>query len=89
MQPGEVTTLLGKQVNIVHLKQKLSKELWGFQKEQLPTLWTMYRGERMMVQYQRNVIELTSKQVSRNLEVNTQLVAVLRTPSMLLFVCSN
>ena len=84
-----MTTLLGKQVNIVHLKSKISKELWGFQKEHLPTLWTMYKGERMMVQYQRNVIEFTSKQLSKRVEVNEPILKLLRTPTMLLFICQH
>lgn len=88
VQPGEITTLLGRQVNIVRVGAKLSKELWGIQKELLPTLWIMYRGERMMVQHNHNRIEFTSKQVTRTVELNAPVVALLRTPSMLLFVCS-
>jgi hypothetical protein len=89
IQNSEVTTLLEKQVNIVSIKNKISKELWGFQKELLPTLWIMYKGERMMVQYYRNVISLTSKSINRDIELNAPIISLMRSPMFLVFVCPN
>lgn len=86
VQNGEVTTLLGKQVNIVSLKGKISKELWGFEKEELPTLWVMARGERTMVQSKTNTILLTSKGISKEIAVNSPIVGVFRGSGYLVFV---
>jgi hypothetical protein len=78
VQQGEVTTLLGKQVNIVSLKAKVSKELWGVEKDELPTIWVMIKGERAMVQWKGEVVTLSGLGMAKELQIGEEVLGVWR-----------
>lgn len=71
---AEITTSLNRQVNIVNLKKKITKELWGIEKDVLPSFWVMIRGERTLVQYVENQITLTSKSFNKVLTTNSYII---------------